>query len=221
MEGLPFRKFWKAFAWEKCQAKIDCFLNLWSKVGEKTLVWQIYQIETPFHKNVKRGEVGKDFSINLLKSHGRPLTEYSVSLDMAKEQTMVENNERQNRRTPFTLYLQSWGNAIHQGLTAFHDRRISGRHWSGVSSIVPANYVIHQTRSWKVVAGAYFTRKVFFLPPWTAMNIMTVHFQTHNFEAGLRQNYGKSHKTRYFRLPDPLLHSSTCRNFAVIYVWNQ
>lgn len=39
-------------------------------------------------------EEGKDFFINLGKSHGRPLKEYVISLDMAKELAMVENNEQ-------------------------------------------------------------------------------------------------------------------------------
>ena len=39
-------------------------------------------------------EEGKDFLINLLKSHGRPLKDYIISLDMAKELAMVENNEQ-------------------------------------------------------------------------------------------------------------------------------
>ena len=39
-------------------------------------------------------EEGKDFLINLSKSHGRPSKEYIISLDMAKELAMVENNEQ-------------------------------------------------------------------------------------------------------------------------------
>lgn len=37
---------------------------------------------------------GKDFLTNLSKSHGRPSREYIITLDMAKELAMVENNER-------------------------------------------------------------------------------------------------------------------------------
>ena len=37
---------------------------------------------------------GKDFLINFSKSLGRPSKEYIISLDMAKELAMVENNER-------------------------------------------------------------------------------------------------------------------------------
>lgn len=37
---------------------------------------------------------GEDFSTNLLKSRGRPRTDYHLTLDMAKELAMVENNER-------------------------------------------------------------------------------------------------------------------------------
>ena len=37
---------------------------------------------------------GKDFLINFSKSLGRPSKEYLISLDMAKELAMVENNER-------------------------------------------------------------------------------------------------------------------------------
>ena len=36
---------------------------------------------------------GKDFLINFSKSLGRPSKEYFISLDMAKELAMVENNE--------------------------------------------------------------------------------------------------------------------------------
>lgn len=39
-------------------------------------------------------EEGKDFSSILSKSHGRPSKEYIISIDMAKELAMVENNER-------------------------------------------------------------------------------------------------------------------------------
>lgn len=39
-------------------------------------------------------EEEKDFFINLGKSHGRPSKEYFITLDMAKELAMVENNER-------------------------------------------------------------------------------------------------------------------------------
>ena len=39
-------------------------------------------------------EEGKDFLTNLSKSHGRPSKEYIISLDMAKELAMVENNEQ-------------------------------------------------------------------------------------------------------------------------------
>lgn len=39
-------------------------------------------------------EEGKDFSSILSKSHGRPSKEYIISLDMAKELAMVENNEQ-------------------------------------------------------------------------------------------------------------------------------
>jgi len=39
-------------------------------------------------------EDGLDFFINLGKSHGRPSKEYIISLDMAKELAMVENNSQ-------------------------------------------------------------------------------------------------------------------------------
>lgn len=39
-------------------------------------------------------EAGRDFLINLSKSHGRPSKEYIICLDMAKELAMVENNEQ-------------------------------------------------------------------------------------------------------------------------------
>ena len=39
-------------------------------------------------------EEGKDFSSILSKSHGRPSKEYIISIEMAKELAMVENNER-------------------------------------------------------------------------------------------------------------------------------
>ena len=39
-------------------------------------------------------EEGKDFYSKLSKSHGRPSKEYFISLDMAKELAMVENNEQ-------------------------------------------------------------------------------------------------------------------------------
>lgn len=37
---------------------------------------------------------GEDFFINLRKSRGRPATDYHLTLDMAKELAMVENNEK-------------------------------------------------------------------------------------------------------------------------------
>lgn len=39
-------------------------------------------------------EEGKDFRSILSKSHGRPSKEYIISIDMAKELAMVENNEQ-------------------------------------------------------------------------------------------------------------------------------
>lgn len=39
-------------------------------------------------------EEGRDFLTNLSKSFGRPSKEYIISLDMAKELAMVENNEQ-------------------------------------------------------------------------------------------------------------------------------
>lgn len=58
------------------------------------------EIETKFNTWMPRRieeyefEEGRDFVTNLSKSHGRPSKEYIISLDMAKELAMVENNEQ-------------------------------------------------------------------------------------------------------------------------------
>lgn len=50
---------------------------------------------------------GKDFLTNLLKSDfGRPTTEYIVSLDMAKELAMVENNERGRQARQYFIEIE-------------------------------------------------------------------------------------------------------------------
>ena len=46
---------------------------------------------------------GKDFLINFSKSLGRPSKEYLISLDMAKELAMVENNERGRQARQYNL----------------------------------------------------------------------------------------------------------------------
>ena len=61
------------------------------------------EIETKFNTWMPRRieeyefEEGRDFVTNLSKSHGRPSKEYIISLDMAKELAMVENNEQGRR----------------------------------------------------------------------------------------------------------------------------
>lgn len=40
------------------------------------------------------GKRSDDFSINLSKTLGRPAKEYHITLDMAKELSMIENNEK-------------------------------------------------------------------------------------------------------------------------------
>lgn len=64
--------------------------ELWQKLGVKTQFkdWMPRRIEEFGF------EEGKDFSSILSKSHGRPSKEYIISIDMAKELAMVENNER-------------------------------------------------------------------------------------------------------------------------------
>lgn len=64
--------------------------ELWQKLGVKTQFkdWMPRRIEEYGF------EEGKDFSSILSKSHGRPSKEYLISLDMAKELAMVENNEQ-------------------------------------------------------------------------------------------------------------------------------
>lgn len=64
--------------------------ELWQQLGSKQQFshWILDRVE-------KYGfEEGRDFLINLSKSHGRPSKEYFISLDMAKELAMVENNEQ-------------------------------------------------------------------------------------------------------------------------------
>lgn len=69
-------------------------------------LWKFLEIGRDF-SNWLKGRIheygfedGKDFSPILAKSNGRPRREYFISLDMAKELAMVENNEkgRQARR---------------------------------------------------------------------------------------------------------------------------
>ena len=64
-------------------------LHLFLKVGKDFSSWMKDRIE-------KYGFIeGEDFSPNLVKSpKGRPTIEYHISLDMAKELSMVQNNER-------------------------------------------------------------------------------------------------------------------------------
>ncbi len=64
--------------------------ELWQKLGVKTQFkdWMPRRIEEFGF------EEGKDFSSILSKSHGRPSKEYIISIEMAKELAMVENNER-------------------------------------------------------------------------------------------------------------------------------
>ena len=63
-------------------------------------LWKTLEIETKFNTWMPRRieeyefEEGRDFVTNLGKSHGRPSKEYIISLDMAKELAMVENNEQ-------------------------------------------------------------------------------------------------------------------------------
>lgn len=66
-------------------------------------LWKTLEIETKFNTWMPRRieeyefEEGRDFVTNLSKSHGRPSKEYIISLDMAKELAMVENNEQGRR----------------------------------------------------------------------------------------------------------------------------
>ena len=63
-------------------------------------LWEKLEVKTQFKDWMPRRieefgfEEGKDFSSILSKSHGRPSKEYIISLDMAKELAMVENNEQ-------------------------------------------------------------------------------------------------------------------------------
>ena len=63
-------------------------------------LWERLEIGTKFNTWMPRRieeygfEEGRDFVTILGKSHGRPSKEYIVSIDMAKELAMVENNER-------------------------------------------------------------------------------------------------------------------------------
>ena len=66
-------------------------------------LWEKLEVKTQFKDWMPRRieefgfEEGKDFSSILSKSHGRPSKEYIISLDMAKELAMVENNEQGRR----------------------------------------------------------------------------------------------------------------------------
>lgn len=68
-------------------------------VNARTL-WQKLESKQEFANWIKGRiseygfEEGKDFLTNLSKSHGRPSKEYIISIEMAKELAMVENNER-------------------------------------------------------------------------------------------------------------------------------
>ena len=63
-------------------------------------LWERLEIGTKFNTWMPRRieeygfEEGRDFVTILGKSHGRPSKEYIISLDMAKELAMVENNEQ-------------------------------------------------------------------------------------------------------------------------------
>lgn len=63
-------------------------------------LWEKLEITTRFNDWISRRideygfEEGKDFYSKLSKSHGRPSKEYIISLGMAKELAMVENNEQ-------------------------------------------------------------------------------------------------------------------------------
>ena len=68
-------------------------------VNARTL-WQKLESKQEFANWIKGRiseygfEEGKDFLTNLSKSHGRPSKEYIISIEMAKELAMIENNER-------------------------------------------------------------------------------------------------------------------------------
>lgn len=64
-------------------------------------LWQFLDVETPFDKWISRRvdqyefQPGRDFSTVLSESSGgRPATQYHLTLDMAKELSMVERNAR-------------------------------------------------------------------------------------------------------------------------------
>lgn len=63
-------------------------------------LWEKLEVKTQFKDWMPRRieeygfEEGKDFCSKLSKSHGRPSKEYIISLGMAKELAMVENNEQ-------------------------------------------------------------------------------------------------------------------------------
>lgn len=63
-------------------------------------------------------EEEKDFFINLGKSHGRPLRDYIISLDMAKELAMVENNEQGRKIRQYFIEVEKqyreWEKAAHK-----------------------------------------------------------------------------------------------------------
>lgn len=63
-------------------------------------LWKFLESQQEFANWIKNRikeygfEEGKDFLIILSKSHGRPRKDYAITLDMAKELAMVENNEQ-------------------------------------------------------------------------------------------------------------------------------
>ncbi|MEG1926362.1 MAG: antA/AntB antirepressor family protein, partial [Ruthenibacterium sp.] len=75
-------------------------------------LWVFLNVKTQFKDWITRRieeygfEEGKDFSSILSKSKGRPSKDYIISLDMAKELAMVENNDRGRQARQYFIEIE-------------------------------------------------------------------------------------------------------------------